>query len=224
MDQAEHILDSWLAEQNTAVAQLSASGLGFSASKLRPDWFASFLQSLLENGDATRLVRELLPKCRIPALAVFVVLGVSTPIESRLNADVDERGEKLKSRLRVSARKRKRSGQGNLADYYKLLVNAGQAFDTRRKGLAEYCEVALVIREYLLARSGLKPTARELAAVLEAGLTSSGKPKFWQKLDYDLLGRNLRNFAKRHEAHCAFVRKMSIDIIEGKVLAPRPTP
>jgi hypothetical protein len=224
VDQAKNTLDSWLAEQNAAIGQLSASSLGFSASKLRPDWLAAFRQSLLDNGDATRLVRELLPKCRFPALAVFVVLGVSTPIEARLNADIDERGDKLKSRLRVSARKRKRSGQENLADHYKLLVNAGHAFDTRRRGLAEYCEVALVIREYLYARSGLRPTPRELAAVLEAGLVASGKPKFWQKLDYDLLGRNLKNFEKKHEARCAFVRKMSIDIIEGKVPAARPTP
>src|SRR6266478_670784 len=101
MDQADAILHSWQAEQNVRVGQLSAGTLGFSASKLRPDWLAAFLQSLLDNRDATRLVRELLPKCRVPALAVFVVLGVNTQIETRLIADVNERGEKLKSRLRT---------------------------------------------------------------------------------------------------------------------------
>jgi len=92
MDQADAILDSWLAEQNARINQLSAGSLGFSASKLRPDWLASFLQSLLDNRDAARLVQELLPKCRVPALAVFVVLGVSTQLKSRLIADVNERG------------------------------------------------------------------------------------------------------------------------------------
>jgi hypothetical protein len=221
MDQPEVIVDTWLAEQNARINELSAGSLGFSASKLRPDWFAAFLQSLLDNDDAVRLVRELLPKCRVPALAVFVVLGVSTPIEARLNADVDERGEKLKSRLRRSARKERKSGQKDLATYYKLLVNAGRAFDTRRRGLAEYSEIALVLREYLHARSGLKPTSRELAAVLEAGLVASGRPKFYQKVDYDLLARNVRNFERRHEAHCAFVTKACLDLIEG-TSAPRP--
>ncbi|SRR6266403_466326 len=221
MDQADAILDSWLAEQNARINQLSAGSLGFSASKLRPDWLASFLQSLLDNRDAARLVQELLPKCRVPALAVFVVLGVSTQLKSRLIADVNERGGKLKSRLRTSARRGRRSGQEDLATYYKLLVNAGRAFDTQRKGLAEYCEVALVLREYLHARCGLKPTSRELAAVLEAGLAASGMPKFYQKVDYDLLARNLRNLEKRHQSHCAFVRKICLDVIEGHVPAPR---
>ncbi len=219
MDQANTILDSWLAEQNTRINQLSASSLGFSASKLRSDWLAAFLQSLLDNRDAARLVRELLPRCRVLALAVFVILGVSTQLETRLLADVNERGEKLKSRLRRSARKARKSGQG-VSTHHQILLNADRAFDTRRQGLAEYCEVAFVLREYLHARCGLKPTPRELAAVLEAGLVASGNPKFYQKVDYDLLARNLKNFEKRSEIRCASIRKTCLDVIEGKVLLP----
>jgi len=86
--------------------------------------------------------------------------------------------------------------------------------------LAEYCEVAFVLREYLHTRCGLKPTPRELAAVLEAGLVASGKPKFYQKVDYDLLARNLKNFEKRNETRCASIRRTCLDVIEGKVLPP----
>src|SRR5258706_1449142 len=121
MDQADAILDSWLAEQNARINQLSAGSLGFSASKLRPDWLASFLQSLLDNRDATRLVQELLPKCRVPALAIFVILGVSTQLDRRLIADAGERGDQFKSRLRTSARKGRRSGQVDLATNFKIL-------------------------------------------------------------------------------------------------------
>jgi hypothetical protein len=217
MNQADATLDRWLAEQNACIDQLSAASLGFSASRLRPDWLAVFLQSLLDNRDATRLLQKFLPKCQVPALAVFVVLGVSTQLERRVIDDAGERGDKLKSRLRTSARKERRSGQDNLLTHYKLLVNAGRAFDTRRQGLAEHCEVALVLREYLCARCALKPTPRELAAVLEAGLVACGMPKFYQRVDYDLLARNLRNFEKRKEVHAALVRRMCIDIIEGQV-------
>src|SRR5712691_4469489 len=41
MGQSNTILDSWLVEQNARINQLSTGSLGFSSSKLRPDWLAA---------------------------------------------------------------------------------------------------------------------------------------------------------------------------------------
>jgi len=224
MNEADGIVRSWLAEQSATVDQLSAASLGFSASKLRPDWLAAFREALFDNRNAARLVREGLPKCQVRALAGFVVLAVSTQLERRLIGDSKRRGDKLKSMIRTSARNEKTSGR-DVSSHERILANTDKAFDTRRKGLADYCEVAFVVREYFRQRCGLTATPRELAAVLEAGLVASGKPKFYQKVDHDLLARNLRNFEarKKNQAHCYVIHKQAVSIIEGRVSVPLPS-
>jgi hypothetical protein len=105
-----------------------------------------------------------------------------------------------------------------------MLTRAGRAFDTRRRGLADYCFGVLIIREYLHFRRGLEPTPRELVALLKAGLAAAGRPEHLQAIDYDLLRRNLSNFEKRHPLLCGLATgESSAQIIESRLQIRIPT-
>jgi hypothetical protein len=184
-------ISPWIEDQDAAIGQLSARAVGF---KLSPNWYDVFLRSLQENPDAGSLLKDFLPKCPIVPLAVFVTLIASAKTEETFNQLTRKRGQKLKAILRAGIRK------GH--DTQERLSRAERAFDVRRKGLAEYCYGALVLREYLRFRCGVKPGAKHLAVLLKAGLAASGKQRFQQAIDYDLLRRNLRNFEKRFPALC----------------------
>jgi hypothetical protein len=198
-------IGAWLDEQQASIAKLSAKDIGF---QLVPGWLDTFLSNLQQNRDAQRLNRDILTKCPVPLLAQFIVLIVGTNIEDALIRMTDERGRQLKTGLRAAAR--------NLAPREKqpaklFLEKAEQSFDTRRRGLAEYCFGFSIVRGYLRSKSGLEPTARELSALVTAGLVASGKAPFYRAIDHDLLRRNLKNYERRHTppsgAHC-------IEIIE----------
>lgn len=220
MNEAYAILDSFLAEQNSAVDRLSATSLGFRASKtLRPDWLGDFVRSLIGNRDAFRLLWHEGLGRELVKLAGFVAFGVSASpkLETRLAEGRKERGDDLKAKLRTAGRKGQRSGQ-DVSGHHELLVRAGKAFDTRRtrrKGrLARHCEVAFVLRGYIRARCGFTPTPRELTAILEAGQLACGMPDY---VDSDLLGRNMKSFEKRNRAHCARLQEEAVSIVEGRI-------
>ncbi len=201
-------IGAWLDEQQAAIAQLSAKDIGF---QMAPGWYEAFLRNLEENRDAGRLNRDILSKCRIPLLAGFIVLIVSTSVEDALIQTTKRRGRELKTGLRAAAR--------NLAPAAKpavrrILKRADRAFDARRKGLAEYCQGTLVVRQYLHAKSGLAPTARELAALLKAGLAASGRALFHGTIDHDRLRRNLQYYERKH---APLSGDRSIEIIETYV-------
>jgi hypothetical protein len=200
-------IGGWLDEQHDAIAKLSAKAIGF---KVVPGWYETFSQSLAGNRDAERLNRDILPKCRAQLLAGFIVLTVSTNVEDRLVLMKKTRGQQLKSRLRAAARKV--PGEPRAKE---VLGNAEHAFDTRREGLAEHCLNTLIVRAYLHSKSGLEPTARELAALLSAGLAASAKAPFHKSIDHDLLRRNLKNFEKRRPTLARSARERSVDIIES---------
>jgi hypothetical protein len=199
-------IGAWLDEELAAIAQLSAKDLGF---ELVPGWDELFSQSLAGNRDAERLKRDMLPKCNVPRLAGFIVLSVSTNIEDELVSMKEKQGQRLKARLRGAARKL--PGESRARE---ILDNADHAFDTRREGLAEYCFSTLVVRAYLRAKSGIEPTARELAALLKAGLAASGRATFQSSVDYDLLRRNLKNFEKRWPQLSELAKERAVGLIE----------
>lgn len=197
----------WVDEQRAAIAKLSAKDLGF---ELVPGWFELFSQSLAGNRDAARLNRDVLPKCDVPRLASFIVLSVSTNVDDTLIEMMGKAGRELKSGLRAAARK---LVPAERADGERILKNA--AFDTRRQGLAEYCFGALIMRAYLHRKSGIEPSARELAALLKAGLAASNRVAFQGTIDHDLLHRNLKNFERRRPQLSELVKQRSAEIVEG---------
>jgi hypothetical protein len=201
-------IGAWLDEQHEAIAKLSAKDVGF---QLVPGWYESFSQSLASNRDAERLNRDILPKCRAELLAGYIVLMVSTNVDDALIRMTDKRGRQLKTRLLAPARK---LASAERADGERILKNANRAFDTRRQGLAEDCLAALTIRAYLHVKSGIEPTARELAALLEAGLAASNKAAFKEPIDHDLLRRNLKNFEKRWPQLAKDAKERAVAIIE----------
>ncbi len=155
---------------------------------------ARFEHSLKENEDAERLLRDVLPKCDREALAVFTMVVVDQHTESRLQQMTRRRGAAFAAAIRGGAR-----GNPDVqTDATELLAKADRAFNTKRRGLADYCFGALIIRRYFAYRSGIEVTARELAAILRAALAASGRPPFQQIIDYDLLRRNLKAFEAKH--------------------------
>jgi hypothetical protein len=181
-------LSPWLEELDASVRQLSAKDVGL---KVVPRWHIRFERSLRENPNAERLVRDVLPKCEAARLARFVTLIVGTTVEDALIRLTRKRSEGLKKIIRSAARK-DRSVRTRAKE---IVSKADRAFDTRREGLTEYCFPTLIMRRYLQFRSGVEPTARELAALLKAGLAVSGR---LQAIDHDLLRRNLKNYEKKH--------------------------
>jgi len=184
-------LGPWLETLDTSVAAISAREVGF---RPAPGCYERFERSLHENPDAARLVNNVLPKCDLPRLAGFVALVANSGVEDRLIELTDKRGEGLKKIARSAARKNKKVQRSAR----NLVTRADRAFDTRRQGLVSYCFPILILRRYLSFRSGIEPTARELAALLKAGLAASGRPAHQQSIDYDLLRRNLKNYEKKH--------------------------
>ena len=201
-------IGAWVDAQEAAIAKLSAKDLGF---ELVRGWFELFSQSLAGNRDAERLNRDVLPKCNVPRLARFIVLAVSTNVDDALIGITAKRGREFKA-VRAAARK---LGPAERADGERIVKNAGEAFDTRRQGSAEYCFGALVMRAYLCRKSGIEPSARELAALLKAGLAASNRAAFQGTIDHDLLHRNLKNFEARHPQLSELVKQQSVAIIEG---------
>jgi hypothetical protein len=179
-------LSPWLEELDSSVCGLSAK------LSLAPGWYGAFQRHLQENPDARRLVHAVLPKCRARHLAEFVMLVVSG-IERALIPLTREWGRGLRKIVDSAARKDR--SIRNSIEAQKLVRAAGIAFDTRRESLAEYCYGALILRRYLHFRSGVEPTARELAALLSAGLAAGGR---LQPVDHDLLRRNLKNYETKH--------------------------
>jgi hypothetical protein len=195
----------WLEAEEARIRELSAKSIGFQVSQLPKDWRVMFFRSLCENADAKRLNLRVLPKCNEEMLAGFVLLAVRPEVEVELLRVTKERGTRFKAWVRGEARKAVRCGAGSESKVLlgrELLARADRAFDVRRRGLAEYTFAAFVIKEYLHFRSGLKPTARELAALFKAGLAAAGRPAFLQEIHYDLLRRNLKNFEKRRPLLC----------------------
>jgi hypothetical protein len=211
-----NLLHTWYEEERASIDHFSTNF------PLPEGWLAAFQKSLDENRDAERLRRQFLPKCNVPALTQFVMLVLNADLEQALNGITQKRGERLKTKLRSEARgeQRRSSKSGALRGYQELLHRAERAFETSRQGLADYCFGVLVVREYLHFRSGLKPTPRELVALLKAGLAASGSR--WrlypgQTEDYDLLRRNLKNFEKRHPLRCKLAAgEHSARIIEAR--------
>jgi hypothetical protein len=161
-----------------------------------------FFSNLFENFDTKRLLSKILPKCDNYMLAGFVTLAVRPEVEIELLRLTKHRGMRFKAWVRSEGRRAvKADDERRALTGRELLRRADRAFDIRRKSLAEYAAVAYIIREYLQFRSGLKPTARELAALFKAGLAATGRPVF-QQVDYDLLRRNLRNFELRRSRVC----------------------
>ena|ERR1700733_3008918 len=200
-------IGAWMDEEQAAIAQLSAKDeLGF---ELVPGWEELFSQSLAGNRDAQRLNRDMLPKCNVPRLAAFIVLTVSTNIEDELVSMKRKQGQRLKARLRGAARKL--PGEPRAKE---ILDNADHAFDTRREGLAEHCFAVVVIRAYLYRKSGIEPNARELAALLQAGLAASSRAPFQTSIDHDLLRRNLKNFEKRRPQISQMAKEQAVELIE----------
>jgi len=201
-------IGAWLDEQQATIAKLSAKDIGF---QLAPGWLDAFESSLQQNRDAQRLNRDILTKCPVPVLAQFIVLIVGTNIEDALLQMTEERGRKLKTGVRAAARNLAPGGRQRAKAF---LQKAERSFDTRRRGLAEYCFGFSIVRQYLRSKSGLEPTARELSALVTAGLAASGKAPFYRATDHDLLRRNLKNYEKRHTppsgTHC-------VEIIETPV-------
>ena len=181
-------ISSWLEAQEASIRSLKAGILVDAGS------YKAFERSLKNNPDAARLVKEVLPRCPIPKLASFILVIVESGVENRLIELTRKRGEELKGVFRRAARKDKSVRE----DAQRLLARAEQAFDTRRRGLADYCSGAVILKRYLGFRAGKEPSARELAALLKAGLAASGRPVHLQTVDYDLLRRNLRNYEKRN--------------------------
>jgi len=181
-------ISPWLEAQK---AQIAGLRVGFS---LAPGWYGAFERSLMEDPDAHRLVSQSLPRCKAPLLAAFVTMLAGTDVENRLVDLKHKRGEALKRIIRSAALRNPHIRKD--AQAKEFMARASQAFDTRREGLADYCFACLIIQRYLEFRSGVKPTARELAALLKAGLSAAGRPA--RAIDYDLLRRNLRNYEKRH--------------------------
>ena len=181
-------LSPWLEAQQSSIAGLTT---GITIDRAA---FKAFERSLRKNPAAARLVRDVLPRCPLSLLAGFVIVVVSAGVEDKLNDFSRKQGESLKKIIRAAARKdksvRKRAS--------KIVSSAEHAFDTRRKGLAEYCFGAVILKRYLKFRSGAEPTARELAALLKAGLAASGLPMSLQGIDYDLLRRNLKNYEEKN--------------------------
>jgi hypothetical protein len=210
-------LSPWLEELDASVGQLSAKNSGL---KLPPRWHIRYERSLRENRDASRLVRDVLPKCAAARLARFVMLTVGTTVERDLVELKRRRGEQLK-KIIASAAKKDRSIQKS-QEAQEFNRKAGRAFDTRREGLAEYCFPTLIMRRYLQFRSGVLPTARELATLLNAGLAALGRPVHLRGVDYDLLRRNLKNYEKKHPHEFATGERCA-QIIELTPLAPRST-
>jgi hypothetical protein len=206
MNHRDGNIGAWMDEELAAIAKLSAKDIGF---ELVSGWYETFSQNLAGNRDAQRLNRDMLPKCQAQMLAGFVVLAVSTSIEDDLVLMKKKGGQRLKARLRGAARKL--PGEPRAKE---ILDNADRAFDTRREGLAEYCFSTLVVRAYVRAKSGIEPTARELAALLKAGLAASGRAAFQSSVDYDLLRRNLKNFEKRWPQLSELAKERAVGLIE----------
>jgi len=181
-------LSPWLEAQEASIAGLTT---GITVDRAAPK---AFERSLHKNPVAVRLVREVLPRCPLPRLAGFVIVVVSAGVEDKLNAFSRKQVEGLRRIMRAAARKDKSVGKRA----NEIMSSAEHAFDTRRKGLADYCLGTVILKRYLKFRSGIEPTARELAALLKAGLAASGRPVSLQAIDYDLLRRNLRNYEKKN--------------------------
>ncbi|SRR6266446_1428197 len=186
-------LGPWLGELDASIRGLSAKDVGL---RLVAGWYEVFKRNLKENPDAKRLLEELLPKCSAEFLSGFVMLVVAGGLEGALLQLTSNRGDEFRNIVDPAARKDRNVRES--AEVQDLVRRAGRAFDVRRQGLADYCCGALIIRRYLQFRSGVDPTARELAALLKAGLAASGRPHYLQAIDYDLLRRNLRNYEKKH--------------------------
>jgi len=201
-------IGAWMDEEQAAIGKLSAKDIGF---ELVPGWEELFSQSLAGNRDAERLKRDMLPKCNVPRLAGFIVLTVSTNIEDELVSMKGKRGQRLKATLRGPARK---LSAAEKPDAERILKDAGKAFDTRREGLAEHCFAVLIIRAYLHQKSGIEPNARELAALLKAGLAASGRAPFQTSIDHDLLRRNLKNFEKGWPELSQLAKEQAVELIE----------
>jgi hypothetical protein len=204
-------LDLWLRGLEDTVSRLSAKGSGFN---LPRNWHIRYERSLRQNPDASRLIRDVLPKCAAARLARFVTLSVGSTLERDLVELKRQCGIQLKKIVALAARKDRSIRESSSAQEFNR--RAGLAFDTRREGLAEYCFTALIMRRYLQFRSGTRPSARELAALLKAGLAASGRPIHLQSVDYDLLRRNLKNYEKKnpHELatgeHCAQIIELTV--------------
>jgi len=194
-------LSPWLEEQQATIKSLSA---GFTPG---PGVCADFDQSLRQNPDAARLVQDVIPKCSAARLAGFVTLIVGSTVEQRLVELKSSRGKSLRKMIYPVARKI-RSPRAQ-----EFVEQAGKAFDVRREGLADHCFGLLLVRRYLKFRTGIEPTARELAALLKAGLAASGRPAALQNVDHDLLRRNLKNYEAKH-AHPLATGERCAQIIE----------
>ncbi len=209
MEPKDGNIGAWMDEELAAIGKLSAKDIGF---EMAPGWYQVFMRSLADNRDAERLNRDVLPKCAMPLLAGFTLLTVSTNVEDELVSMKKKQGRRLKSRLRGPARKLAATEK---PDAERILKNADKAFDTRREGLADHCFAVLIIRAYLQAKSGIEPTARELACLLKAGLAASGRAAFQTAVDdYDLLRRNLKNFEKRQPQLAKDAKERAVAIIE----------
>jgi hypothetical protein len=197
-------IGAWADEELAAIGKLSAKDIGF---VMAPGWHEVFLRSLAENRDAERLNRDVLPKCAMQLLAGFTTLTVSTRMEDELVSMKKKSGQRAKAILRGGGRKL--PGEPRVKE---MLDSADQAFDTRREGLAEHCFTVLIIRAYLHKKSGIEPTARELACLLKAGLVASGRVQ--TSVDYDLLRRNLKNFEKRQARLSKLAKEQCVELIE----------
>ncbi len=198
-------LSPWLEQVDASMRELSVKA------NLPSRWDVAFRRHLSENPDAGRLVRDILPKCNAGLAGGFVMLVVSG-VDCALIPWIREQGQELRKTIRAAARNDKIVRTSPEAQEFNR--RAGRAFDTRRQGLAEYCFGALILRRYLHFRSGVEPTARELAALLSAGLAAGGR---LQAVDHDLLRRNLRNYEKKHP-HPLATGERCAQIIE----VPRP--
>ena len=188
---------SWLDNEFAFIETMRAQDVGFQPSRLNSRWLETFGLTLMTNPDAKRLVSDFLPrlaKRSVLLLAGFVVMLASgRELENALLGLTKQRGQRFKKLMRA----RGRTLPERRKDAAEFLRRAERAFDVRRKGLAEYCPQLVIIRGYLRCRCGLEPTARELAALLKAGLAALGRERF---IDYDLLRRNIKNFEKRRSA------------------------
>jgi len=197
----------WLAKRGAEAGAPSAASLGV-PKEITREQIDVFLVCLQRDHAGKRLVTQVLPRCDRDCFARFVILSTYVSVEKRLIEDRRERGLKVKRALR-------KQGREGLIDAA-VIEQAEAVYDTRRMGFAG-CFPWLIVQAYVQFRAGTALLPREWQALVEAACTAAGSPRM---IDGDLLGRNLRNLARRRPL--VLSGPDAIKIIEGRSVILRP--
>jgi hypothetical protein len=153
------------------------------------DIFRRFLTCCHEHPETKKLVARL---ARCDPRIIFVCLRSYLENRPDLNRLTKEREKAHRSIIRQGLREH---GVAAAVGTW-LHARADQAFDTKRKGVAHCTESLVWLQSYLEAKSGKRPSAGDLALLIEAAQEALGRRHF--DVSPESLRRELSQFKRRN--------------------------